>query len=95
MVLYSKPSTNPFKNLNQSNLSAEKPDKKAQKQKTYFHDTEEEEDNPEKERESFKIAYVLFNQASSIEKAMKKPNDSERTLCTNNENAVNTGMKSK
>ena len=92
-LIYSKPTLNPFVKLNSVASSSEK-----KKKSSYFSNATELNDNDkiiDETNPEFRVAYIIFNQVQSMEKALKKPLvDKERTLFNAKDTNVKTGLKS-
>ena len=92
-LIYSQPTSNPFAKLNSVASSSDK-----KKKPSYFSDTLKLNVNEfvsDETNVDFRVAYIVFNQTQSMEKALKKPLvDKERTLFNSKDSNVKTGLKS-
>ena len=85
VLLYPKATATPFKTLNKNETSTS----------LYFKDDAESDEDDEREKSGFKVAYIVFDQVQAVEKAISKPLvDKERTLVNGKDNPIKTGMRS-
>ncbi len=98
VLICNKPISNPFSST--SKLDSSSAESLNKKKKNYFQDAENKDEKEENEAiestRGVRIAYILFSQAQSIEKALKKSLvDKERCLENGKEKNVKTGLSSK
>ncbi len=94
VLICANPTSNPFSNS--AKLNENSSNKKANYFNSPSHKNEDDDDEVIESNKGFRVAYILFSQSQSIEKALKKPLvDKERSLENGKESTIKTGLKSK
>ncbi len=91
VAIFNKPNTAPFSSLEQTKSAKVKYFKEPIENEFSKHENEHSNEN------DFRVAYVLFDQSKSLERAIKSPLDDtrQRTLLGDkNDAALNVGLKS-
>lgn len=90
VAIFNKPTTAPFTSLEQTKSAKIKYFKEPIENETTKQESEHSDEN------SFRVAYVLFDQSKSLERAIKSPQDDKERILLNDKNdmSLDVGLKS-